>query len=115
MHERYDYLTSTEKAPAPAGAVLVGEWSGVGGIGWHDDERITPEVMLDYTSFATDPDRLNFERGLGIPLIRSLVDDVRFESSGTGTAVWMTLFGAPASEQGDETAEILRVVLTEDS
>jgi hypothetical protein len=41
MHERYDYLTSTETTPAPAGAVLVGEWSGVGGIGWHDDERIT--------------------------------------------------------------------------
>jgi hypothetical protein len=41
MHERYDYLTSTERAPVPAGAVLVGEWSGVGGIGWHDDQRIT--------------------------------------------------------------------------
>ncbi|HWE57481.1 MAG TPA: ATP-binding protein [Acidimicrobiales bacterium] len=60
---------------------------------------------------VTDPDRLNFERGLGIPLMRSLVDDVRFESSPGGTAVWMTLFGGP--EFGDETTEILRVVISE--
>ena len=33
---------------------------------------------------VTDPDRLNFERGLGIPLIRSLVDAVRFESGPDG-------------------------------
>jgi serine/threonine-protein kinase RsbW len=63
---------------------------------------------------VTDPDRLNFERGLGIPLIRSLVDAVRFESGGEGTAVWMTLFGGPAADSGDETAEILRVVLSDD-
>src|SRR2546421_12786426 len=36
---------------------------------------------------VTDPDRLKFERGLGIPLIRSLVDEVEFASSGDGTAV----------------------------
>ena len=61
---------------------------------------------------VTDPDRLNFERGLGIPLIRSLVDDVRFESGPEGTAVWMTLFGGP--DFGDETSEILRIVTSED-
>lgn len=60
---------------------------------------------------VTDPDRLNFERGLGIPLIRSLVDDVRFESAPTGTSVWMTLFGGP--EYGDETTEIVRIVIAE--
>jgi serine/threonine-protein kinase RsbW len=60
---------------------------------------------------VTDPDRLNFERGLGIPLIRSLVDDVRFESGPDGTAVWMTLFGGP--DYGDETSEIVRVVIAE--
>ena len=42
---------------------------------------------------VTDPDRLNFERGLGIPLIRSLVDEARFDSASGGTKVWMTLFG----------------------
>lgn len=60
---------------------------------------------------VTDPDRLNFERGLGIPLIRSLVDDVRFESAPAGTSVWMTLFGGP--DFGDETSEILRIVIAE--
>lgn len=62
---------------------------------------------------VTDPDRLNFERGLGIPLIRSLVDDVRFESSHEGTKVWMTLFGGPAIEEADQTSEIVRVVIAE--
>jgi serine/threonine-protein kinase RsbW len=71
-----------------------------------------PDVLPEHPP-VTDPERLNFERGLGIPLIRNLVDAVRFESSPTGTAVWMTLFGAPATE-GDETAEILRVVLSDD-
>ncbi len=63
---------------------------------------------------VTDPDRLNFERGLGIPLIRSLVDDVRFDSGPNGTSVRMTLFGGPAADGGDETAEIVRVVLSDD-
>jgi hypothetical protein len=63
---------------------------------------------------VTDPNRLNFERGLGIPLIRTLVDDVRFESGPAGTAVWMTLYGGPAAEGGDETSEILRIVLSDD-
>src|ERR1700738_4123693 len=42
---------------------------------------------------VTDPERLNFERGLGIPLIRTLVDDVEFASSAEGTSVRMTVFG----------------------
>jgi serine/threonine-protein kinase RsbW len=71
-----------------------------------------PDVLPQHPP-VTDPERLNFERGLGIPLIRNLVDAVRFESGPTGTLVWMTLFGAPATE-GDETAEILRVVLSDD-
>ena len=49
---------------------------------------------------VTDPERLNFERGLGIPLIRSLVDAVRFDSGSEGTSVWMTLFGGPAADDG---------------
>lgn len=44
---------------------------------------------------VTDPERLNFERGLGIPLIRTLVDSVEFASSPQGTSVRMTIYGDP--------------------
>lgn len=43
---------------------------------------------------VTDPDRLNFERGLGIPLMRTLVDEVSFESgddTDPGTRVRMAV------------------------
>jgi serine/threonine-protein kinase RsbW len=43
---------------------------------------------------VTDPDRLNFERGLGVPLIRSLVDEVEFTRSGPGMTVRMVLFSS---------------------
>jgi serine/threonine-protein kinase RsbW len=36
---------------------------------------------------ATDPSRLSHERGLGISLMRSLVDDVEFVRTDEGTAV----------------------------
>ena len=45
---------------------------------------------------VTDPERLNFERGLGIPLIRSLVDEVEFETSDAGTAVRLTIYCGPS-------------------
>ena len=44
---------------------------------------------------VTDPDRLKFERGLGIPLIRALVDEVEITSSGDGTAVHLVMLHAP--------------------
>ncbi|MGH9060859.1 MAG: ATP-binding protein [Acidimicrobiales bacterium] len=62
---------------------------------------------------VTDPDRLNFERGLGVPLIRTLVDDASFTPSDEGTTVRMILFGGP-SGRGDETSEILRTVVAPD-
>ncbi len=40
---------------------------------------------------VTDPDRLKFERGLGIPLIRALVDEVEFSPTGQGTAVRLVM------------------------
>jgi serine/threonine-protein kinase RsbW len=51
---------------------------------------------------VTDPERLNFERGLGIPLIRTLVDKVEFRPSSAGTSVFMTLFGGPAELEPPE-------------
>ena len=76
------------------------------------EERVTIECRADHDSLevliedrgtgfdvsnlpehppVTDPDRLNFERGLGIPLIRALVDDVEFSSSAQGTAVKLVM------------------------
>jgi len=43
---------------------------------------------------VTDPDRLKFERGLGIPLIRALVDEVEITSSQGGTAVRLVMLHA---------------------
>ena len=45
---------------------------------------------------VTDPERLNFERGLGIPLIRSLVDEVDFNTSNGGTTVTLVMYCGPA-------------------
>jgi len=47
---------------------------------------------------VTDPERLNFERGLGIPLIRSLVDEVDFKTSEAGTTVTLVMYCGPAEE-----------------
>lgn len=63
---------------------------------------------------VTDPDRLNFERGLGIPLIRTLVDDVVFVATDQGTSARLILFGGPSGDTNDMTVEILRAVLSED-
>ncbi|MEJ7582788.1 MAG: ATP-binding protein [Acidimicrobiales bacterium] len=41
---------------------------------------------------AIDPRRLDYERGLGIPLIRILTDEVDFRSTPDGTAVRMVLY-----------------------
>lgn len=72
---------------------------------WEGEERL--EVAIDDRGGGfdpatlpphppvTDPERLNFERGLGIPLIRSLVDDVEFVTSTDGTSVRLTLYGGP--------------------
>ena len=40
---------------------------------------------------VTDPDRLKFERGLGIPLIRALVDEVDFSPTDQGTSVRLVM------------------------
>ena len=54
-------------------------------------EGFDPSALPDHPP-VTDPDRLKFERGLGIPLIRALVDEVEFSSSGGGTAVRIVMW-----------------------
>jgi len=54
-------------------------------------------VGFDPTGLAahppvTDPARLDHERGLGIPLIRLLTDEVDFEPSSDGTVVRMVIY-----------------------
>jgi len=71
-----------------------------------DDERLVVTVqdrgpgfdLMELPSHpaVTDPDRLNFERGLGIPIIRTLVDEVTFTSDDGGTTVTMVLRCAPS-------------------
>lgn len=50
---------------------------------------------------VTDPERLNFERGLGIPLIKALIDEVSFDSSSEGTFVKMIIFCQPLDKNLD--------------
>ncbi len=61
-------------------------------------------ARLEHPPAVTDPQRLQFERGLGIPLIRMLVDSAEFSGTDQGTVVRMTLFGGPAN--GDDTGTI---------
>jgi serine/threonine-protein kinase RsbW len=66
-----------------------------------NDERVEINVIDHGAGFdpdmlaihppATDPSRLNYERGLGIPLIRILTDEVEFQPSPDGTRVRMVL------------------------
>ncbi len=50
---------------------------------------------------VTDPDRLKFERGLGIPLIRALVDEVQFSPTEHGTSVRLVMrLGANGIQPG---------------
>ena len=59
---------------------------------------------LEFPPPFTDPERLNFERGLGIPLIKTLVDNAAFVRKEKGTSVRVTVFGGPSD--GDDTGAI---------
>ncbi len=67
-----------------------------------DEDRVTIEVEDHGGGFdpgdlapmpsATDPGRLERERGLGIPLVRTLADDIEFLVKEDGTTVRFVLF-----------------------
>jgi serine/threonine-protein kinase RsbW len=69
-----------------------------------DDHHVTVEVAdrgggFDPTGVsklpaATDPLRLRYESGLGIPLMRTLTDETVFVPSPNGTTVRLTVYGA---------------------
>jgi serine/threonine-protein kinase RsbW len=61
----------------------------------HDDAGgFDPSQLRPHPPVAT-PARLQFERGLGIPLMRALADEVSFESTGTGTTVHLVFRPRP--------------------
>ncbi len=73
---------------------------------WHEEgDRLSVDIEdqghgFDPANLAvhppvTDPERLNFERGLGIPLIRSLVDQAEFAPSSSGTCVRLVMYCGP--------------------
>ena len=59
---------------------------------WVEDrgQGFDPADLPDHPP-VTDPDRLKFERGLGIPLIRALVDEVVFSPTADGTSVRLVM------------------------
>lgn len=69
-----------------------------------DDDAVTVEVTdrgggFDPDDLATlppvgDPRRLRHESGLGVPLMRTLADEVAFEASAHGTSVRLTVYRA---------------------
>jgi stage II sporulation protein AB (anti-sigma F factor) len=69
-----------------------------------DDDRVTIEIedhgggfdpgSLPPMPLATDPSRLERERGLGIPLVRELADEVEFLVKDDGTTVRVVLVHA---------------------
>jgi serine/threonine-protein kinase RsbW len=54
-----------------------------------------PDALSEHPP-VTDPSRLDYERGLGIPLIRILTDEVEFRPSPNGTSVRMVLYASAA-------------------
>lgn len=71
-----------------------------------DEERIEVEVLdagggfdpdeIPVVPGPTDPDRLDFEHGLGIPLMRELADEAEIRATDDGTAVRLVVYRSAA-------------------
>ena len=59
-----------------------------------------PASLSDHPP-VTDPRRLDYERGLGIPLVRILTDEVEFHPTADGTSVRMVLNAVPPTLAND--------------
>src|SRR5436853_2874201 len=85
--EAHDAIATEER-------VLLKCWSDDSGLRVTIEDRgpgFDPTTLPDHPP-PTDPDGRNFERGLGIPLIRALVDEVEISSSTSGTEVRMAMY-----------------------
>jgi len=71
-----------------------------------DDDQVTVDIVdrgrgfdpdrVETLPAATDPRRLRHESGLGIPLMRTLTDEVAFTPDADGTKVSLTIYRPPA-------------------
>jgi anti-sigma regulatory factor (Ser/Thr protein kinase) len=57
----------------------------------HDEGGGFDPEALPVHPAPTQPERLSYERGLGIPLMRALADQVEFRSEGGGTTVRLVI------------------------
>jgi serine/threonine-protein kinase RsbW len=71
-----------------------------------DDHQVTVDIVdrgrgfdpdrVETLPAATDPRRLRHESGLGIPLMRTLIDEVAFTPDADGTRVSLTVYRPPS-------------------
>jgi serine/threonine-protein kinase RsbW len=71
-----------------------------------DDHHVTVDIVdrgrgfdpdrVETLPAATDPRRLRHESGLGIPLMRTLTDEVAFSPDADGTRVSLTIYRPPS-------------------
>jgi serine/threonine-protein kinase RsbW len=71
-----------------------------------DDHQVTVDIVdrgrgfdpdrVETLPAATDPRRLRHESGLGIPLMRTLTDEVAFSPDADGTKVSLTIYRPPS-------------------
>ena len=71
-----------------------------------DDHHVTVDIIdrgrgfdpdrVETLPAATDPRRLRHESGLGIPLMRTLTDEVAFNPDADGTRVSLTIYRPPS-------------------